>query len=355
MFNQIKKTITDIVKIDCVSKSEQKVSKYVQGRLEKLGIQSKTDEIGNILAFVQGNGEPILLNAHLDRVPPGRSVKPIFDGTILKTDGSTNLGADDAAGITIILELLEYFHKCKMEHPPLDLVFTVQEEIGLFGAQALNLKKIKAKHGIIFDNAFEAGVVVSSGSSYHAFDMTITGKSQHSGKNISKSVNSLLPLLLSNVELGELDDGQTRVNIGRVESGSMRNAVPETTFIQGEIRSFLTREKLDQRVKKVISSIENEAKKIKANVSTKTFSIPGYTIYTKNSLLIKYKKVLSESSRNFVSRETFVGSDGNALRGIKGLDVFVLSTGVANEHTSQEYVDLKDLEQIVNDMIGVIS
>ena len=60
---------------------------------------------GNLYARLEGNaaGEPLLFSCHLDRVAPGNGVKPRIEGDYISSDGTTVLGADDAAGLAAIL------------------------------------------------------------------------------------------------------------------------------------------------------------------------------------------------------------------------------------------------------------
>jgi len=354
MYRNIKQTFTQLVNISCVSKFEDKIAKYVIKRLRKLGLSVRQDKIGNVIGFLPGEGESILLSAHLDRVPPGKTVNPKFSGSIVKSDGSTNLGADNAAGITVILQLLEYFTKKDNYKPALEVIFTVQEEIGLFGARALKVKDLKSKSGIILDNAFDAGVVVEQGCSFFIFDIEILGKSVHSGKNLTDGVNALQVLLKSGIELGELDKGASRVNIGIVESGTMRNVVPDKVLIKGELRSFLQGAALKNRQKAIINSFSKAATKIGAKLQIKKSEIPGYKINSDNEILLKYQEVIEKNNQKFIKKRTFVGSDANALIGIHNLDVFVISTGVKNEHTVNETVDLKDLDLIIKNLTETI-
>ncbi len=79
-----------------------------------------------------------MLNAHLDRVPPGKAHRPILQDGILRSDSETNLGADDSAGIAVLLHTVEELQSRALSHPPLLLLFTVGEEVGLVGAKAFD-------------------------------------------------------------------------------------------------------------------------------------------------------------------------------------------------------------------------
>lgn len=179
-------TLVELLGLPSTSGHEEHVRAYLERRLADLGLTSQVDGAGNLIATLPGEGSPVLLNAHMDRVPPGLAHTPVLRDGVLYSDGTTNLGADDAAGIALVLELLTRVIEEHFPHPPLVIVFTVEEEIGLHGASAFDPTPWGATDGIVFDNAFEAGVVVSQGAMYIAFDIEISGRTGHPGKDLSQ-------------------------------------------------------------------------------------------------------------------------------------------------------------------------
>ena len=119
MINQqrLKKTFMDLVGIDSVSKEEAHVSGMIQKILESMDahivIDSAGEEIGgntgNLIARIKGNKDvpPLMLNAHMDTVEPGRGIAPVFKDGVFYSQGDTILGADDKSAIAIILEALQ--------------------------------------------------------------------------------------------------------------------------------------------------------------------------------------------------------------------------------------------------------
>ena len=171
---QIGATLIELAGIPSVSGDEGHVRAYLRDRLARLHLTPTEDAAGNLIARVPGvpvarDAEPpILLNAHTDRVPPGRAHTPILADGILRSDGSTNLGADDSAGLAIILHTVEALAARELPHPPLLLLFTVGEEVGLIGAKAFDPAPWGAHEGIVFDNAGEPGGVVLRAATYIA-------------------------------------------------------------------------------------------------------------------------------------------------------------------------------------------
>src|SRR5438552_1272047 len=235
-------TLIDIIHIPSTSGHEEYVRSYLQQHLADLNLPFHVDQSGNLIASLEGEGRPLLLNAHMDRVPPGLGHTPILRNGILYSDGTTNLGADDAAGIVIILETLRRTVEQNLPHPPLVIVFTAQEESGLCGANGFDGSQWHVSDGIVFDNAFEPGAVVSQGASYEAFDVTITGRTGHPGKDLSATSNAIDIFRAANYLHGSLANDQTRINIGRITGGSARNAIPDRVILEGELRSFESEE-----------------------------------------------------------------------------------------------------------------
>src|SRR6185369_3065153 len=148
--NQVVNTFLKVVQIDSPTGYEKEMSKEVKSFLENIGLKATIDKNGNVVTFIQGdkNLEPYMLNAHLDTVEPGRGIKPKVVNGWIKSSGNTILGADNKAGLAAILETVRQLVKNKEQsRHPLEVVFTVSEESGNFGAAYLDYSKIKSKLG----------------------------------------------------------------------------------------------------------------------------------------------------------------------------------------------------------------
>ena len=195
---RITATLVELAGVPSVSGQENAVRRYIQERLEqRLGVSPQTDAAGNLFVRLPGapaarDAEPpLLLNAHMDRVPPGRAHIPTITGGVMRSDGATNLGADDSAGIAIILHAAEELHYHALAHPPLLLVFTTGEEVGLTGAKAFDARPFGAREGIVFDNAGEPGDIVTRAATYVAFDVTLHGSGGHPGKSLEGTASAI--------------------------------------------------------------------------------------------------------------------------------------------------------------------
>jgi tripeptide aminopeptidase len=354
MYTQrLSNTLIELLRIPATSGHEERIRAYLQRQLSDLGLTSSIDGAGNLIATLAGEGRPLLLNAHMDRVPPGLGHESVLRNGVLYSDGTTNLGADDAAGIVIILEVLQRTLEQQLPHPPLVLVFTVQEEAGLCGANGFDGSQWHASDGIVFDNAFEAGVVVSQGAAYEAFDVTISGRTGHPGKDLAQTVNAIEIFRAADYPHGSLNNDQTRINIGRISAGSARNAVPAQLTLAGELRSFESEAARTGYKQAIRAAFEQAARRCggRVEVTFKTHST-GYRLDTNEPLLKTYQAALAQRGAALELRPTFIGSDASGFR--SSMRVFTVSTGVVNEHSVEEYVALEPLEQLVEDALRVL-
>lgn len=341
MINQdrLVKTLTDLIKIDSPSGEEEKVAKEVKERLQVLGCRVQEDKFGNIIAKLKGDGEPILLEAHLDTVEPGRNIKPIINGDTIHSDGKTILGADPKAGISIILEVLQYLKESQQKHLPLEIVLTREEEIGLNGARNLDYSLINAKYGLILDGDEEVHKVFKSGPGYIRIDAIITGRAAHAGVAPEKGISSIeiASKIISKLKLGRLDF-ETTANIGQIQGGSARNAVPQTTHLKGEIRSLNKKKLLKQaeRVQKIFDSVMLKYPEAKIHLELEE-EFSGYRLTPEH----KTVKLISDTLKNMDIEPLLLDSGGGTDANIfhtHGIEVVVVGTGVWDLHTTSEYL-----------------
>jgi dipeptidase D len=151
----------EITKIPRPSGHEEKIREFLIGKAKEQGWSYKVDDAGNLLVSVPGKGaqagKPLLmLQNHMDMVTAkedGVTIDFMKEGlTIYEEDGflkakGTTLGADNGAGIA-----LAFYCGMLDNHPPLELLFTVDEEAGLNGARALKPGFFTADRAINLDS-----------------------------------------------------------------------------------------------------------------------------------------------------------------------------------------------------------
>lgn len=162
---QMKKEVMELLNIVSPSGKEQKVVNYLKPRLEQLCDKVWLDSYGNLLAEkVVGNGEgaTIILSAHMDsvnRYEKGRKVVEL-NGTISSTKGI--LGADDKAGLAIILAVLRNIELTSFQGK-IKVAFSREEEIGCVGSNKIDEGWIKESNlAIVVDRRGNSDVVVGT-------------------------------------------------------------------------------------------------------------------------------------------------------------------------------------------------
>src|SRR5688572_32061404 len=180
---RIKNRLLEFVQIDSHSRKEREIAERIKKYCEEMGAQVEIDDAGekvggnsgNVIARFPGtitSAEPIMMSAHMDTVVPGEGVKPIVEGDIIRTDGTTVLGGDDKSGCSVIIETIRCLQEQNIPHTPIEAVFSICEEVGLLGAKNVDVSKLKAKYGIVFDSD-DPGFLFTKGPSANHMEYRI--------------------------------------------------------------------------------------------------------------------------------------------------------------------------------------
>lgn len=344
---QVTATMRALVGIPSQSGHEEQVRAYLAQRLDHPAGTITTDASGNLIVTIPATAgreqlSPLLYNAHMDRVPPGLACQPTVRDGVMHGDSHTNLGADDAAGITIILLAVEALIKRQLPHGPLVLLFTVGEEVGLLGARGFDPSPWGIREGIVFDNAGDAGAVVTQGAAYLAFDAVLRGTSGHPGKDLAGTASAIEMFRHLDLPSGILDDEATRLSLGMITGGSARNAIPAALTVQGELRTLLDADGQAAWQARIRAAFTAAAQSLGGTAEI-TFDPHGaaYQVDVQEPLVQLFRQAWEARGQPFRTMPTFVGSDANALR--DRLRVFTVSTGATNEHTLAEHIALAPL------------
>ena len=120
--------------------------------MKSLGLRTDRDISGNVFGWLDGDaglGGPLLLNAHMDTVGQDRGITPVIDDGVIRSDGTTILGADDKSGVAIILEVLQILSEQGQKHRSLEILFSVEEELNLGREGRIALSKLTASQGTV--------------------------------------------------------------------------------------------------------------------------------------------------------------------------------------------------------------
>ncbi|HPN31386.1 MAG TPA: M20/M25/M40 family metallo-hydrolase [bacterium] len=306
--------------------------------------------VGNVIAKIKGNPRlpTIMFCAHMDTVKPGRNINPQILNNIIKTDGKTILAADDKAGIAAILTLLKVIHKEKFDSCPIEIVFTVGEETGLFGSKRLSFDKINSKYCFILDSDGEVGGAVIKAPSYLYMNIAVRGKAAHAGMDAKSGVNAIKIAgdAISKIPTGAVDS-ETTINVGKISGGMAINIVPESCNVEYEIRSY--QEKNLKKYQTLIeSSFKNAAKKYKGAVSISAEQqFKKFDIDNNSKTLTLFRNACKKIKLDVKLEKSFGGSDANIFNE-RGIETLNLSVGYYKPHTSEENIKLSSLKEIVD-------
>jgi tripeptide aminopeptidase len=312
------------------------------------------DELGNVLARLPGLGTPLLLAAHMDTVMPGRGIKPVVRDGVVYSDGTTILAADDKSGVAVILELLQTIVERELRHPPLEALITVQEETGLVGAKGLDKARLQAKMGISFDGGGPPGTITVSAPSHNLVTAAIHGKAAHSGAQPERGISAIVAAAhaLVGMPLGRID-AETTANIGIIKGGLARNIVPDQVELFGEARSR-DLQKLEEQTTRMVEALQSAARSQGATVDVQVErAYDSYTLTEAHPII----SALINASRAVGVEPTLAPSGGGTDANIfnaHGMQVANLSTGILDEHTTNEHVALADMVTAAQIALAVI-
>lgn len=160
------------------------------------------DDANNVVIFKDGtpgyeNSEPVILQGHTDMVCQktenadtdfiNRGIELFVDGDFLKAK-ETTLGADNGIAVAMILAILE---SDNIPHPPIEAVFTSDEEIGLIGAAKLDMSVLKGKKMINLDSEEDDTVTVSCAGGCHFLAKTLLSLQEKNGTKITVTLKGL--------------------------------------------------------------------------------------------------------------------------------------------------------------------
>ena len=339
-------TLVNLIQIDSPSGEEDAIDADLSRRLKSLGCRVEHDSYGNIVAKLPGGGDPVLLSSHMDTVDPGRGIKPFLDGDTLRADGSTILGGDCKAGLTIVLEALASIQESGVPHRPVEVVFTRHEEGGLVGVHHLDFSLVDAKMGVVFDGEGPVSRVTVAAPSQNVVKANITGRAAHAGVEPEKGLSAILVAseIITRLPLGRIDE-ETTSNIGRMDAGLKRNIVPETAFLDGEIRS-LDNDKLDRISGKFRAAFQEVAKKFpEAQVSLEIENTyQAYRVASDHPALSNIRQALASLGMEAELMASGGGSDANVFIE-KGIVALPMGIGVESFHTTRESANIPQVLQ----------
>lgn len=234
----------ELAEIPSPSKKEQELAKRIMDIFNIHGIRAVNDSYGNIIAKIPATPNckkipPILLSAHMDVVGDSSPINiRISDNKkYIETDKKRTLGADNKVGVAAILDLAIQLNDIgsKLEHGPVEITFTRDEEHGMSGIRELDTSLLQSKYAIIADGDY-LGELDTEGASFTNIYIKIhNAKGGHSGLNIADTTRLNAIKILS-----ELD---SRIPQGVYKSDSEKGVITSInagTSASGTVGIFIS-------------------------------------------------------------------------------------------------------------------
>jgi len=266
---------SDLNEVPRPSKKEERVIKFMQDFGAKLGLDTYTDPVGNVIIRKPATAgmedrQTVIIQSHLDMVHQKNAdtnfdfdtqgIEMYVDGDWVKAKGTT-LGADNGMGVAAIMAVLS---STDIAHPAIEALFTIDEETGMTGA--MELEKGILKGTILLnldtedDDEFSIGCAggIDTNTTYQYTEDKIAEGSQtyniivnglnggHSGVQINEELgnaNKIMNRLMYGCE-------EHNLQIVSINGGSLRNAIPRESFATIAVRPTYL-EEFEKRVQEI--------------------------------------------------------------------------------------------------------
>ncbi len=343
---------------------ERPVADVVTRYLRDCGLGVDEDDTGPAVGSTMGNlyarleptaaGEPLLLCAHLDTVPPTAAIEPVVEDGVVRNAAGTILGADDKAAVAVMLEAVRRLLAENRPHAGIELLFTPKEEVGLVGAYAFDHTRLRARTGYVYDQAAPIGTVILGAPFSQSLEVTFHGRAAHSGMHPDdgRSAIAAAARAISELRLGRVDDDST-ANVGTISGGTATNIVPEWCTFVAEARSHDER-RLADLIQEMQDAITFAAGVHECDVETTVRkSYRGYRFAKGDRAVALAAAALARSGHDVVYDRSGGAADANVFNE-RGLEVVNLANGMADIHTPDEHIAVDDLEAMVEVTLALV-
>ncbi|MEY4289041.1 MAG: hypothetical protein RLZZ30_1129 [Bacteroidota bacterium] len=377
------------------SAKQKDLSKILVSELQALGLtDAEMDEWGYVFATIPSNSDradlpTICFCSHMDTAPDcsGTNVKPIvhrnYDGTpivlpddttqvittekhpyllskigddLITASGLTLLGADDKAGVAIIMDFAQYMMSHpEVKHGPIRILFTPDEEVGR-GVERLDMKRLNADYGYTLDGG-PLGDIEDETFSADAVKMTFHGVSAHPGYAKNKLVHSmkLAAELIDSLPKDSWSPETTSGREGFVHPVAIEGGL-ETTTVQ-----FIIRDHDTSKLAEYEARLKSMAESVVSNYSGASLDFEVFEQYRNMKEILQDLPFVTDYAVEAMTRAGIEpkraiirgGTDGSRLS-FMGLPCPNIFTGEMAIHSRHEYVSVQDMQKAVDTLVELI-
>ena len=346
-----------LVAVDTPSYGERAMADAVSEMLLALGATIEEDgaaaivggNAGNLIARIPGEtGLPTVgFCAHLDSVAPAQGKRAVVfeDGTI-RSAGDTVLGADDLSAVAALLEAVCVLREQGIAHRPIELIFTVCEELYTKGSRALDMERLAARELFVPDRTGAVGTAAIAAPTILALTVTVTGRASHAGFAPEAGIHAIAVAAraLTRCTLGHVDE-DTTVGFGIIHGGTASNAVPERCVLEGEIRGYDDARAWEE-CKRLQDIFEQECAAAGAVVTVAVEErTRAYTVEADSAIARRFAGACAAIGVQPTQVRTFGGSDANTFAA-RGRDTLVIANAMSSIHSVEEFTTVDELARL---------
>jgi tripeptide aminopeptidase len=365
--------LMDLLAVQGVSGSEGRVAALVKRKLRQAGCRAGwishdaankriparmgPYEVGNLIVKLPGTtqGPRLLFSGHMDTVPLCRGAVPVRRGNRIVSKGDTGLGGDNRTAVAALVALAETLLAGDRPYPPVTLLFTIGEEVGLWGARYVRLSDLgRPKLGFNIDGGAPTELAVGALGA-DRWEVEVRGISAHAGAHPDHGVSAALIASRAIADVaqkgyfGKIRQGR-RVgtsNVGSIRGGEASNQVTDRVVVKGESRSHDAR--FARRITEVYRNAFERAAKGVRNHEKKPGSVrfrveTDYSPFRlpRSAPVVRHATAVIRSM-GLVPDPVCVdgGLDANWLNA-RGLPTVTFGAGQHAPHTVREWVDLRE-------------
>lgn len=370
-------SVLELMAIAGPSRQEGPVRQHVERQLLAAGARpewlhmdrahrASPGEVGNLILRLPGTrrGPRRLLMAHLDTVPLCVGCQPVLEksrqsprGIVRSADPATALGADNRAGTAVLLAAARALLTQGLEHPPATFLWTVQEEIGLCGAQNADLALLgRPKLAFNWDGGPPEKITVGATGAYR-FQITITGLASHAGNAPEKGVSAIAIAALAIARLHEqgwhglVERGSRRgtSNVGVIAGGEMTNVVAPQATVRAECRSHDPKFRLQiaRAIERAFTQAAGDVKSAAGErgrvAIQRQLDYESFLLDSREPCVLAAEAAVASVGLTPFRAVSNGGLDANGLSA-RGIPTVTMGCGQQNVHTTSERLDVAMFE-----------